>query len=168
MGKDFKTLDEGIMALNTDVKDQVWRIMNRVKGLTPEMVIQRIIEYNRKRYPDMPDDADGCGFCVNCEMPYDNSEHPQYDELSTPHWTIIIDKEGREKCYECTEFFCVRCDSYLTHLDRKILREEGFGNIEVYEGEAQCGTKRNKKIICAVCRQEESEGLPPNTLPRTP
>ena len=157
------------MALNTDVKDQVWRIMNRVKGLTPEMVIQRIIEYNRKHNPDMPDDADGCGFCVNCEMPYDNSEHPQYDELSTPHWTIIIDKEGREKCYECTEFFCVRCDSYLTHLDRKILREEGFGNIEVYEGGApEGGTKMNKKIICAVCRQEESEGLPPNTLPRTP
>ena len=157
------------MALNTDVKDQVWRIMNRVKGLTPEMVIQRIIEYNRKHNPDMPDDADGCGFCVNCEMPYDNSEHPQYDELSTPHWTIIIDKTGREKCYECTEFFCVRCDSYLTHLDRKILREEGFGNIEVYEGGApEGGTKMNKKIICAVCRQEESEGLPPNTLPRTP
>ena len=140
MGKDFKTLE-----------------------------IQRIIEYNRKRYPDMPDDADGCGFCVNCEMPYDNSEHPQYDELSTPHWTIIIDKEGREKCYECTEFYCVRCGSYLTHLDRKILREEGFGNIEVYEGGApEGGTKMNKKIICAVCRQEESEGLPPNTLPRTP
>ena len=156
MGKDFKTLYEGIVATKNsgNVEDRVRVIMYWVKGLTPEMVIQKIIEYNREEYPDMPDDADAAGFCENCE------------NYETTNWTIIIDKTGREKCYECqNEFYCAGCSTILTSLDRKILRKEGFGNIQLEESEYG---KRNKKITCAVCRQEASEGLPPNTLPRPP